>query len=127
MGQVIALDMYRQRLQEGDAQPLERPVFSAGDVWGRDYTDMEAVVFGLLKAREAMRYYTDYPRVLETRFLEALEAAHTVDKNGTTALREAIEPLKDHLLEHMAEGNMKHMKTAMILLDLIEKSPALKP
>lgn len=129
MGQVIALDDFRRECRGNGGGPLAelsppaRPQFTAGDVWGRDYTRMEDVVYGLLTARQAMRYYTRYDEHLESLFLEVLEAVHQLEETGIARLHEAIAPLKDHLIAALDEQNTKHLKTALILLDLIEKSP----
>ena len=128
MGQVIALEDYRHaqaRLKQ-DIAPPERPRFSAGDVWGRDYTDIEAVVYGVVTARQALRYYTSYDEDLESLFLEVLEAAYQIEETGADRLRIAVAPIKDYILEELNEENMKHLKTALIILDLIEKSPTYK-
>lgn len=128
MANVIALDEYR-RARAGitqDLAPPQRPRFKAGDVWGRDYTEIEAVVYGVLTARQALRYYTRYGDDLETLFLEVLEAAYRIEETGPERLRDAISPVKDYILEELREENMKHLKTALIILDLIEKSPTYK-
>lgn len=127
MGQVIALDRWRER-RLPDPEPVEarRPVFTAGDVWGRDYTDDEAILFGMLKVRDALRYYTPYDAGLDRLLLDALEAAYRVDELGQAHLGKTVAPLKEYILDYMDEENVKHMKTALILLDLIEKSPSYK-
>ena len=128
MAQVIALDEFRRARERRmlDLSPPEKPEFKAGDVWGRDYTEIEAIVYGVLTARQALRYYTSYDDMMESLFLEVLEAAYAVEETGLDRLREAIAPLKDYILEELTEQNMKHLKTALIILDLIEKSPTYK-
>lgn len=128
MAQVIALDEFRRAKEslKQDMAPPERPRFTAGDVWGRDYTNVEAVVYGVLTARQALRYYTSYDEHLESLFLEILEAAYQIEETGARRLREAIFPIKDYIIDHLSEENMKHLKTALIILDLIEKSPSYK-
>ncbi|MGE4292707.1 MAG: hypothetical protein AB7E32_10910 [Desulfovibrio sp.] len=127
MGQVIALDRWRERrLPEPDPVEAKRPVFTAGDVWGRDYTDEEAILYGLLKVRDALRYYTPYDPGLDRLLLDALEAAYRIGETGQLHLSRCIAPLKEYILDFMDEENIKHMKTALILLDLIDKSPGYK-
>jgi hypothetical protein len=136
MAQVIALDEYRNRRKELTRpveEPPERPVFRADDVWGRNYTELEAIVFGLLKVREALRYYTLYDRDMEELFLGVLDAAYHLGRqregeepeqdDGLIRLKAAVLPLKEYILENMTEDAVKPMKTALIILDLIEKSP----
>lgn len=128
MAQVIALDEFRraQSRRMHDPAPPERPQFTAGDVWGRDYNDIEAIVYGVLTARQALRYYTQYNELLEGLFLEVMEAAYAIEDTGHIRLQDAVAPIKDYILEHLREDNMKHLKTALIILDLIEKSPSYK-
>ena len=130
MATVIALDQFRDRTQfrSMDAAPAQRPVFRADDVWGRNYCEIESVVYGLLKVREALKYYTPYGPDLDDLLLEALDAAFKVkqepgDMDLAVDLRETLRPLKEHILAHLDKGSAKHLKTSLILLDLIEKSP----
>lgn len=127
MGQVIALDLWRERrLPEPEPAVARRPVFSAGDVWGRDYTDEEAILYGVLKVRDALRYYTSYDPVLDRLLLDVLEAAYLVHEQGQQQLVRRVAPVKEYILDCIDDENIKHMKTALIILDLIEKSPAYK-
>ncbi|AMK10297.1 hypothetical protein [Pseudodesulfovibrio indicus] len=126
MGSVVALDEFRQALgrhePKGAAGP--RPVIRGGDIWGRDYTQVEAMVFGLLKVREIGLYHagTGDPE-LDTLCLEALDAAYRVTDLGTARLKATIKPLKEWLLAAMTEDNKRDISWALVLTDLIEKSP----
>jgi hypothetical protein len=127
MGEVIALDHFRQRrLPEPEPAAVERPQFTAGDVWGRDYTDEESILYGVFKVRDALLYYTSYDPGLDRLLLDVLEAAYRVAELGQRHLRRCIAPLKEYILDCIDEDNVKHMKTALILMDLIEKSPTYK-
>lgn len=127
MGQVIALDSYREpNFPERRQAANERPVFQAEDVWGRDYTQKEAILYGVFKVRETLLYYTPYHDDMDRLLLDALEAAYKVAEFGQNHLCEMIGPVKEYVLRYMDEANVKHMKTALILLDLIEKSPRYK-
>ncbi|SKA85944.1 hypothetical protein SAMN02745704_01935 [Paucidesulfovibrio gracilis DSM 16080] len=127
MGQVIALKEYRgRRLPDPEPVSIQRPRFTAGDVWGRDYTEEEAILYGVFKVRDALLYYTEYDPGLDRLLLDVLEAAYRLEELGQGHLRRCVTPLKEHILDHMDETNVKHMKTALILLDLIEKSPTYK-
>ena len=126
MGSVVALDEFRQTLgkQERKGAAAPRPVIRGGDIWGRDYREVEAVVFGLLKVREIGRYHagTDDPE-LDTLCLEALDAAYRVEDLGTARLKAAVKPLKEWLLAALTDDNKRDISWALVLTDLIEKSP----
>ena len=126
MSNVIALDEYRRKQREltrPPAEPPRRPQFRSGDVWGRNYTELESVVFGLLKVRETLRYYTEYESELEELLLDVLDAAYRIEETGFPRLKAAILPLKEYILDNLGEEALQPMKTSLIILDLIEKSP----
>lgn len=125
MGSVVALEEFRQTLGRREREALPRPVIRGGEIWGRDYREVEAVVFGLLKVREIGRYHSggDAPE-LDTLCVEALDAAYRVGDLGTARLKAAVKPLKEWLLDAMTEDNKRDLSWALVLTDLIEKSPA---
>jgi hypothetical protein len=136
MGNVVALEEFRRTLdrREERGPALPRPEIRGADIWGRDYTNLEAVVFGLLKVREIAAYHaalraarhTDRSdrQAFDSLCLNALEAAYRVEDIGTARLKAAIKPLKERLLDAMTEDNKRDMAWALVLVDLIEKSPA---
>lgn len=126
MATVIALDEYRRkqrRLTRPPVEPPKRPHFRSGDVWGRNYTELESVVFGLLKVRETLRYYTEYQGDIEEMLVDVLDAAYHIEETGFPRLKAAILPLKEYILNNLGEEALQPMKTSLIILDLIEKSP----
>lgn len=126
MGSVVALDQFRQaRLNEkqGPARP-PRPSISGGEVWGRDYKEVEAVVFGLLKVRGIMAHHMgSHDHAFDYLCMEGLEAAYAVSEAGPMKLKESIKPLKEWILDEMTEDNKRDLSWALVILDLIEKSP----
>lgn len=122
MGSIVALDEYKRTLGRREAR--QRPKIVGSEIWARDYTDMEAVVFGLLKVRDIVAYHaggqdTDFDHFC----MDALEAAYTVRDGGTARLKEAIKPLKEWLLDSLTDDNKRDISWALVLCDLIEKSP----
>ena len=134
MGNVVALEEFRRTLDrrgERDVAPA-RPVIRGSEVWGRDYTQLEAVVFGLLKVREiaayhaalrAARYADGAGQAFDRLCMEALDAAYRVEELGPARLKAAVKPVKEWLLDAMTEDNKRDMAWALVLVDLIEKSP----
>lgn len=126
MGSVVALDEFRQALgkQERKGPAAPRPVIRGGEIWGRNYTEVEAVVFGLLKVREIGLFHCVANGFeLDSLCMEALDAAYRVEDLGTDRLKAAIKPLKEWLLDAMTEDNKRDLSWALVLTDLIEKSP----
>lgn len=127
MGTVVALDQYKRSLGKQASQPdtPARPDILGSEIWTRDYTDIEAVVFGLLKVRNIAAFHSgDHNAALDRLCMDALEAAYTVDDIGGAKLKEAIKPLKEWLLDMLGEDNKRDISWALVLCDLIEKSPA---
>lgn len=126
MGSVVAMDAFRQSMSnknQGPAKP-PRPVISGGEIWGRDYNEIEAVVFGLLKVRGMIAHHMGgFDHVFDTLCLDALEAAYAIDEHGPAQLKQDIKPLKEWILDEMTEDNKRDLSWTLVILDLIEKSP----
>ena len=126
MGSVVALDDFRQSIERKDLSPprRERPEIRGGEIWGRDYNTVEAIVFGLLKIRDIVAFYAgDNDYAFDQLCLDGLEAAYRIDDFGTYRLKQAIRPVKEWILDEMTEDNKRDMSWALVIADLIEKSP----
>lgn len=128
MGQVIALDTYREEKRQGDrpTRPKRKPTLTGEDVWGRNYAELDSVVFGVLKVREILDFHDCLAEDTDRLFLEVLDAAYYRPRGSSGRLRDAVYPLKDSIAQMVDEDNHKQLKTALIVLDLIEKSPPYK-
>ncbi|EGB15342.1 hypothetical protein DND132_2137 [Pseudodesulfovibrio mercurii] len=135
MGNVVALDEFRRALdrREERGPVVPRPEIRGAEIWGRDYRQLEAVVFGLLKVREIAAYHASLRaarhadgsgRAFDQLCLNALDAAYHVEDRGPARLKAAVKPLKEWLLDAMTEDNKRDMAWALVLVDLIEKSPS---
>ena len=126
MGSVVALEEFRQSLrakQQGPERP-PRPEVSGGEVWGRDYRQVEAVVYGLLQARGLVAHHVGaHDPGFDHLCMDALEAAYRLEDLGQPRLNAAIRPLKEWILDAITEDNKRDLSWALVLLDLIEKSP----
>lgn len=126
MGSVVALDKFRQTILHKEKVPKgpPRPEISGGEIWGRDYRDVEAIVFGLLKVRGIVAHHMGgFDHAFDHLCLESLEAAYEIHEFGPAKLKAAIKPLKEWILDEMTEDNKRDMSWALVILDLIEKSP----
>lgn len=127
MGNVVALETFRQSLRplkEKVKRPA-RPEVSGGAIWGRDYREIEAVVFGLLQARGLVAHHVGaHEPAFDHLCLNALEAAYRLADFGQARLKAAISPVKEWILDAITEDNKRDLSWALVILDLIEKSPA---
>ena len=126
MGSIVALNEFRRTLGKRDDRPArpERPAIRGSEIWGRDYTDVEAVVFGLLKIRDIAAHHAGArDAAFDQLCLDALDAAYRAADVGKPGLKAAVKPLKESLLDMLTEDNKRDVSWALVLCDLIEKSP----
>lgn len=126
MGSVVALETFRQSLRKKDAGPKrpERPAISGGEIWGRDYREVEAIVFGLLKVRAMTAHHTGgFDQSFDALCMDSLDAAYRIAELGHARLKASIKPLKERILDEMTEDNKRDLSWTLVILDLIEKSP----
>lgn len=127
MGSVVALEEFRQNLEAqkpARGKPMKRPAIRGAEIWGRDYTEVEAVVFGLLKVRDIAAYYAgQLDPAFDQLCMDGLKAAYEVHERGPAELKQAMKPIKEWLLDEMTEDNKRDLSWALVLTDLIEKSP----
>ncbi len=126
MGSVVALDQFREAINKKKAGPVRppRPPISGGEIWGRDYTEVEAVVFGLLKVRDILAHHMGgNDHSLDQFCMDSLDAAYNIHERGLSNLKTAIKPLKEWILDEMTEDNKRDLSWALVILDLVEKSP----
>lgn len=82
------------------------------------------MVFGLLKVRDIVAFHEgDLNQEFDHFCLNGLEAAYNFPDIGPLKLKEAVKPLKEWILDSMTEDNKRDMSWALVILDLIEKSP----
>ena len=126
MGSVVALESFRRSLRKEESGPKrpDRPVISGGEVWGRDYREVEAVVFGLLKVRGMVAHHMGgFDQGFDALCMDSLEAAYGVEQGGLAKLKASVKPLKEWILDEMTEDNKRDLSWTLVILDLIEKSP----
>jgi len=130
MDKVVALDAFRcekrERVPALRPQPGTRPPISDVDIWGRDYAALENVVQGILKIHEIVSHYVYPDEYWHDALLCLLDAAHQCRNGGFERLHEAAERVAGLILLWMDEFNRKDMYAALLILSLIEKSPAHK-
>ncbi|BCS88885.1 hypothetical protein [Pseudodesulfovibrio sediminis] len=126
MGSVVALEEFRQTIEKKALVPpvQKRPEIRGGEIWGRNYTDIEAIVFGLLKIRDIVAYHVgQQDQAFDQLCMDGLEAAYLINERGPARLKESLKPIKEWILDEMTEDNKRDMSWALVITDLIEKSP----
>ena len=129
MGTVVAFEPFRLEQEElaRVCAPPERPHLSGSEIWGRDYTRLESVVYGLLTVRDIAAWCAGcrHPE-LDSLCLDALQASHGLEETGLAHLKRSIAPLKEWLMdlaEQATDPARRDLSWGVVLLDLIEKSP----
>jgi hypothetical protein len=126
MGSIVALDAFRASVEQTRHVPDRppRPGITGAEIWGRDYREVEAVVYGLLTVRSLVAHHlAGFDAAFDTLCMNGLDAAYTIDQTGPAHLKACLRPLKEWILDAMTEDNKRDMAWALVLIDLIEKSP----
>jgi hypothetical protein len=130
MAKVIAMDDYlNDKLMEQmlPAPPENgEPFVNDRQIWSKDYSKLENVVFGVLKIREVLNYYLYYEDVWPYLLLNLLDAAAGASPEDQGELREAAAHLRNYIIQAVDAVNRKNMYAALFVLDLIEKTPGFK-
>lgn len=125
MGRVIELEEYRAQkaLQEREQPPpLQEPIVKDNEIWGKDYSSFNDVVYGIITVRRILDYHLHYSEEWKYYLLCLLDNAHGVHAGqGPGRLQETVELMKSFVSEEMNVLNRKDLGIALLLLDLIAK------
>lgn len=124
MADVVLLRDYlnEKKASLGAREVSEPPLIRDRDIWGRDFSVQENVVFAVLKVREILLYYLDVEEEWSTllfRFFDECERARNGEEN---TLEDAAKDIKNYVAFEMDPWNAKEMRAALMLLDLTSKS-----
>jgi len=106
--------------------PGGEPYINDSQVWSKDYSKLENVVFGVLKIREVLNYYLYYDDVWTYLILNLLDAAAMSSPGDHADLKEAVAHMRNYILQAVDRSNRKNMYAALLILDLIAKAPGFK-
>lgn len=118
--QIISLQEHLdKKAQENIRFAHQEPIFKDRDIWGRDYSVLENVIFGLHKIHEILNWF--FPLDFEWRdiVLPLVFAAH--DYSRREDLVEMSREMKGYILENMSDSNRKLLTACLVVLDLIQK------
>lgn len=131
MAKVLSLREY-SRSRGVDYTPLPKdpsggePYINDSQVWSKDYSKLENVVFGILKIREVLNYYLYYDDVWAYLILNLLDAAALASPEDHSDLTEAAAHMRNYIVQAVDASNRKNMYAALLILDLIAKAPGFK-
>lgn len=130
MATVISMREYLrdkvERAPRATGEESGEPYINDSQVWSRDYSKLENVVFGALKIREVLNFYLYYEDVWAYLLLNLLDAAAMATPEDHAELAEAAAHLRNYMVQAVDATNRKNMFAAMLILDLIEKAPGFK-
>lgn len=102
------------------------PYINDSQVWSKDYSKLENVVFGILKIREVLNYYLYYDDVWTYLILNLLDAAAMASPEDHGDLTEAAAHMRNYIVQAVDGSNRKNMYASLLILDLIAKAPGFK-
>ncbi|UIJ37611.1 hypothetical protein LWC08_13040 [Desulfobaculum bizertense] len=133
MSGIVALAEFRKkkeakRVASRVSHKHTRPTLSDGQIFSKDYTTTEGVLFGVLKIREVLQYYVSDTDEWNHELMDVLESTskYTQDQEYEAELTERCQTLKGYILGAMNEDNAEDMTLGLLITDLIQKSPAVR-
>jgi hypothetical protein len=130
MSKIISMREYiRDKVPLAPTPPASEegePYINDSQVWSKDYSKLESVVFGVLKIREVLNYYLYYEDVWAYLLLNLLDAAAHATPEDHSELSEAAAHVRNYMVQAVDASNRKNMQAAMLILDLIEKAPGFR-
>jgi hypothetical protein len=82
------------------------------------------VVFAVLKIREILRYHVKDNEEWQYHLLCLLDVAYHFEAAKSQLLVETCHALKEYIMTSMTQDNASDLTAALLLCDLVEKSPA---
>lgn len=132
MATVISIEEFRRRSAPAgalvDPARKTRPLrISKDEIWAHDFSGLAGVVFGIMRVREILDHHFPLHEEWKHHLLCALDICQrTQGKERAKALAETIFDFKGCIYELTTPENTKDMALAVLILELIERSAALK-
>lgn len=128
MAQILELGPYREQkiLERERAGPHAhmQPRILDKEIWTRDYSTLDGVVFGASLMREILEYYYPEDENWPYLVLALVDSIFNLERWGMEEVGSAAAALKDFTLSRMNASNKRDLTAVLLLADLIEKTPA---
>jgi len=110
-----------------DGGDLERPCIVKQDIWRRDFSTLDGIIYGLLKIREILGFQLHYYEEWKHYLLQMLDVAYnTAGRERARLLGDVVADFKHFLIQETTPENKEDMALVVLVLELIEKSSALR-
>ncbi len=104
-----------------------RPAIAKQEIWRRDFSSLDGIIYGLLKIREILGFQLHYHEEWKHYLLQMLDVAyHTAGSERARLLGDVVADFKSFLFEETTPENKEDMALVILVLELIEKSSALR-
>lgn len=106
---------------------IERPCIAKQDIWRRDFSTLDGIIYGLLKVREILGFQLHYYEEWKHYLLQMLDVSYnTAGIERARLLGDVVADFKNFLIEETTPENKEDMALVVLVLELIEKSSALR-
>lgn len=129
MGRVIAscfgrrLDAACGRPAAAQAQDRALPLFSDAEIWARDYSLVDSVVFGVCAVAEILSRHLGRDGRWPVLLLDLLKDSARQPEDGPHPLSTSARELKDLIVSSLSRKNSQDFSAALLIVDLIEYTP----
>ncbi len=129
MGRVIT-SCFGRRLDAACGRPaatqaLDRalPLFSDAEIWARDYSLADSVVFGVCAVAEILSRHLGRDGRWPVLLLDLLKDSARQPEEGPHPVSRSARDLKDLILSSLNRKNSQDFSAALLIVDLIEYTP----
>lgn len=132
MATVISIQEFRRRTvpiaAASEAARKKSPLRICKDeIWAHDFSSLTGVVFGAMRVREILDHHFPLHEEWKHHLLCVLDICQrTQGRERANALAETIFDFKSCIYELTTPENAKDMALAVLVLELIERSAALR-
>ncbi len=129
MGRVITPSFDRRsdathgRQAGTDASDRPSPLFSDAEIWARDYSLGDGMVFGVCAVAEILSRHLGRDGRWPVLLLDLLEIANRHHDECPHSLSECARVLKDLIVSGLGRENFQDLSAALLIVDLIEYTP----
>ncbi|NMC48211.1 MAG: hypothetical protein GYA47_02085 [Desulfovibrio sp.] len=105
------------------AQDHPPPLFSDAEIWARDYSLADSVVFGVCAVAEILSRHLGRDGRWPALLLDLLKDSARQPEEGPHPVSRSARDLKDLILSSLSRKNSQDFSAALLIVDLIEYTP----